>query len=50
MKIRLTFRVLVLILDLIGKRKIKDILKSLYSGKFVLVIDEESGDYWTEEA
>ena len=48
MKIRLSFRIIVLIRHILTCGECRKILKQIFSGKFVLVIDEETGNYWVE--
>lgn len=50
MKVRISFRVLVLIRHILTCGECRRILRELFSGKSVLVIDEDTGDYWVEQA
>lgn len=49
MEIRISFRVLTLIRHILTCGECRKILKELYSGKAVLVINEESGEYRIEQ-
>jgi hypothetical protein len=49
MKIRISFKVLTLIRHILTCGECRKILKALFSGKSVLVIDEETGEYWVEQ-
>ena len=50
MKVRLTFRLIVLIRTIIASGEYRTILKHLYQGNQVLVIDEKTGEHWYEDA
>lgn len=49
MKVRLTFRLIVLIRTIIASGEYRTILKHLYQGNQVLVIDEKTGEHWYED-